>query len=142
MNNRTHFRNETGAFFTKLECQLAYALVLYVRTRRHRHDHSQPPTLEMMNGILRQARRSIWVAAHHRRIPCNPMHPDEYLDAYCLVRNVAGNPDYGEWYDEVRNDPWFWSDQAIELFNRWVSTSCPLVQKYALPILVVFSIRP
>lgn len=96
----------------------------------------------MMNGILRQARRSIWVAAHHRRIPCNPMHPDEYLDAYCLVRNVAGNPDYGAWYDEVRNDPWFWSDQAIELFNRWVSTSCLLVQKYALPILVVFSIRP
>ena len=128
MNTRTHYQNRTGAFFTKVECQLACALVLYVRTRRHRHDHSQPPTLDMLNGILREARRLIWTGAYEGHISCNAMHPDEYLDAYCLVRNLAQNPDYGEWYDEVCYYRREWSERAYEMFNNWVNENCPVVQ--------------
>lgn len=130
MSSRTHFRNETDSVFSKLECQLACALHLYIRTRRHRRsrvDHSQPPTLEMLNGIMEEARWMIWDGAR-RGAPCNPMPPDAYLNAYCLVRNVRDSPNHQGWYDEVRNYPEFWSDKASTVFDNWVHANSALVE--------------
>lgn len=138
-DHRTHFRNQTGSFFTKLECQLACALVLYVRTRTHRRggpiDHSQPPTLEMLNGIISDSRMRLWSSAQRSGVACNPMPPDAYLDAYCLVRNLRRSS-YQEWYDEVWNDPHprVWSERANNEFETWVLEDSTLVQRYVLPI--------
>lgn len=133
MSHRTHYQNETGTIFSKLECQLACALHLYLRTRRHRRsrdvDHSQPPTRDMLNGIMEEARWTIWDGARRRGAPCNPMPPNAYLDAYCLVRNVRYHPFYRGWYDEVLNYPEVWSDRAITVFDDWVHANSSLVQQ-------------
>ena len=132
---RSHFQNQTGSYFSKLECQLACALDLYVRTRRHHPshiDHSQPPTLEMLNGILREARLSIWHEAHRRGYPCNPMRPDAHLNAYCLVRNLRHSPNYRWWYEEVRNDRRYWESRADDMFLQWLNTNSRLVYEYVI----------
>ena len=137
MNNRTHFQNPTGSHFTKLECQLACALFLYVRTRRHGHgsvDHSQPPTLQMLNGIMQEARWAIWDGAHRYGSGFNAMNPNAPLNAYCLVRNLRLTPHYQGWYDEVRNHPEFWSVRAYDAFQDWILENSRLVQQYGSPL--------
>lgn len=134
MNDRTHFRNQTGSVFSRLECQLACALVLYVRTRRHPRsmfaDHSQPPTLQMLNGILREIRWTIWDAARRRDARCNPMRPDARLDAYCLMRNLRMSLPHQGWYNEVRNNPEVWSHRAYDMFEDWIYANSRLVREY------------
>ena len=139
MNNRTHFQNDGGTIFSKAECQLACAMHLYIRTRRHlrlnRHvDHSQPPTHEMLDEILREARWSIWEGARGYGAPCNPMRPDVPLDAYCLVRNLRANPYHEWWYREVRDYPEVWVRIAYNSFHSWVSLDTTLVRRYVSPI--------
>ena len=96
-------------------------------------DHSQPPTRDMLNGIMEEARWTIWDGARRRGAPCNPMPPNAYLDAYCLVRNVRYHPFYRGWYDEVLNYPEVWSDRAITVFDDWVHANSSLVQQYVVP---------
>ena len=140
--NRTHFRNQlTGSLFTKLECQIACALVEHVRTRRHRRgyrnvaDHTQPPTLRMLNDIMQFVRSSIWYEAHETGLSCNSMPPDAYLNAYCLVRNLRTSPSHGGWYSEVENNPQYWKYKAYDVFDRWISSRTRLVRECVFPFL-------
>ena len=127
--NSTHFRNQlTGSLFTKLECQIACALVEHVRTRRHRRgnrnhvDHTQPPTLTMLNDILQFVRNSLWYDAQRMGLSCNSMPPYAHLDAYCLVRSLRASPSHGGWYAEVENNPRYWKYKAYDVFDRWVDS--------------------
>ena len=87
----------------------------------------------MLNDIIREARRAIWEEARASGVACNPMHPDEHLDAYCLVRNLQRDP-YLEWYDEVVNHSRAWSRRANDAFVRWTLTRSRLVDRYVFPI--------
>ena len=136
MDNRNHFQNHTGSIFTRFECQLACALHAYVRTRRHRRghvDHSQPPTLEMLNGILRYARLHMWNEAHRWGTTRNAMPPDVHLNAYCLVRNLRYSPSYRRWYEDVWDRPDYWRPLANQVFGDWVRRNSRLVYEYVLP---------
>ena len=141
MNNCTHFQNQTGSLFSRLECQLACALHIYVRTRRHRHswvDHSQPPTLEMLEEILRVARLNIWNEARRRGAPCNAMPPYAHSSAYCLVRNLRFSPSHHRWYDDVLDHPDVWRPLADQVFNDWIRSRSPLVYEYVLLFIGIF----
>lgn len=136
MSSFTHFRNQTGSLFSKVECQLACALVLYVRTRRHRRrpiDDSQPPTLQMLDEIMSEARWLIWDGAHDLGADCNPMPPNAHLNAYCLVRNLKNSPYHRRWFYEVEDRPHYWSQKANTMFDMWVSANSRLVHEYVLP---------
>lgn len=140
MDVLTHFQNQNGSVFTKLECQLACALFEYVRTRGHRRgrgdrvDHSQPPTLEMLNGIMREIRWMLWDSARRNGAPCNTMPPGAPLNAYCLVRHLRNSPSHVGWYNEVVTHPRRWSNRAKGRFEDWVYANSPLVQQYGFPI--------
>lgn len=140
--NNTHFRNQlTGTLFTKLECQIACALVEHVRTRRHRRgyrnevDHTQPPTLGMLNDIMHFVRNSIWYGAHETGLACNSMPPDPYLNTYCLVRNLRTSPSHGRWYEEVENNPRYWRYRAYDVFDRWVDSRRRRDRECVIPFL-------
>ena len=137
MNNRTHFQHH-GSVFTQLECQYACALHLYVRTRRYYGggivDHSQPPTQEMLEEMLRLIRYDIWDAARRSGTHCNEIHPNAYLNAYCLVRSLRHNPFYRRWYEDVCDRPDLWRHRAYQIFHNWVSTGSEVVRRYVLPI--------
>ncbi|KAM0799952.1 hypothetical protein BDR22DRAFT_889918 [Usnea florida] len=127
--NTSHFRNQlTGSVFTKLECQIACALVEHVRTRRHRRgyrnqvDHTQPPTLRMLNDILRFLRNSLWEGALEMGVSRNFTRPDPNLNAYCLIRNLRTSPSHGGWYREVEDHPHLWKYRAYDVFDRWVNS--------------------
>ena len=138
--NSTHFRNQlTGCLFTKLECQIACALVEHVRTRRHRRgyrdqvDHTQPPTLRMLNDILQFLRNSLWYDAQRMGLACNSMPPNPNLDAYCLVRSLRFSPSHSGWYREVEHNPHFWKYRAYDVFDRWVDSRRRRGREYVIP---------
>ena len=134
MDSRTHFQNHTGSIFTRFECQLACALHAYVRTRRHHHghiDHSQPPTSDMLNGILAYARLHLWNEARRWGTP-TAIPPHVHLNAYCLVRNLRHSISYRRWYEDVWDRPDNWRPLAIQVFNNWVRRNSRLVHEYVL----------
>ena len=135
MDVRTHFQNQTGSIFTRFECQLACALHAYVRTRRHRRshvDHSQPPTLDMLNGILRYARWCQWHEARRWGISGNAMPVNVDLNAYCLVRNLRHSISYRRWFEEVWDRPDQWQPLANQIFRDWVRRNSRVVHEYVL----------
>ena len=116
MNSRTHFRHPNGSIFSKFECQLACALITYIRTRRVDGHYTQGPTRDMLNEILQVARYSLWDDACRTGTPCNAMHPDARLNAWCLIHEMTRHVDhrYQRWIREVIENP----DELIEMENN------------------------